>query len=311
MRNTTKKNKSGHKHYNGSVPGPKGEKGQHGCGMSTAADEPYGDLKQVSAEELAKWDQIAELFEPKGTEDKLFLMLEETLRYYAMRTDGEKARAALDTLLMSPHAAEDAKEKEDDEDFQEHVDDWIDKGRCVDPYENYAKFFMTLHRWPAMRQYQFEQIIRRLELYCTYNNKRYRVTGGSRSGCVYLTPDLQSTQYKIGVDVRECSEWYPHPIHPNSSVREFPFEPQNWFNYCLEHKLNLSNTLVYGTQLDDGIETMFNAPTDFLEPKNWNDYISFRIEVLVNWRVEKTILIDASDKSKIQISIVYGEAKKK
>lgn len=46
------------------------------------------------------------------------------------------------------------------------------------------------------------------KLFCMYKGERYRCTGASRMGDVWLHSDFsQDTGYEHRVDVEECSDW--------------------------------------------------------------------------------------------------------
>jgi hypothetical protein len=50
------------------------------------------------------------------------------------------------------------------------------------------------------------------ELFCEYEGKRYRVTGASRLGDVWLSADFaREYGYELRVDVEKCSVWGPTP----------------------------------------------------------------------------------------------------
>lgn len=88
-----------------------------------------------------------------------------------------------------------------------HVDDFIDEH----PFEhNYARWFFLLHRLPAILKTDFHEWIKDYELYCTYEGERWRVTGASRLGDVWLAKDFERTKgYDKRVDLEECSNWSP------------------------------------------------------------------------------------------------------
>lgn len=82
-----------------------------------------------------------------------------------------------------------------------HIDDFIDNHK-TDPDVSY---FFFMKRLPASLQYKFKHIIDDLELYCDYNEKRYRVTGASRMGDIWLNKDLEKTTgYTERVDIDDC-----------------------------------------------------------------------------------------------------------
>lgn len=89
-----------------------------------------------------------------------------------------------------------------------HVDDFID-----DPETNvYASWFLNLKRLPAILQFKFVDQIKQYQLYCDYNGERWRVTGASRLGDVWLTKNFdQSSGYQERVSIDQCSNWSPFP----------------------------------------------------------------------------------------------------
>lgn len=97
-----------------------------------------------------------------------------------------------------------------------HIHDFIEHGMGwsheSSPEELYARWFFMLHRLPAIELNAFDKWISQYELYCTWNGKRWRVTGASRMGDVWLHKDLKKTNgYTERVDVAECSEWSEKP----------------------------------------------------------------------------------------------------
>jgi hypothetical protein len=50
------------------------------------------------------------------------------------------------------------------------------------------------------------------KLFCTYKDERYRVTGASRMGDIWLAKDFnRDVGYDLRVDLDECSGWTPTP----------------------------------------------------------------------------------------------------
>ena len=89
-----------------------------------------------------------------------------------------------------------------------HVDQFIE-GMDSDKY---ASWFFALHRLPAVLKLKFEQWIKQFELYCDYEGQRYRVTGCSRHGDVWLASYLkQEKGYDKRVTVEDCSNWDSKP----------------------------------------------------------------------------------------------------
>lgn len=90
------------------------------------------------------------------------------------------------------------------DDFIESFSDNISKGESE--IENYAKFFFMLHRLPAYMKNQWSDIISKYKLYCLYEGKRYRVTGASRMGDIWLTSDMkQEYGYELRVFVNQVT----------------------------------------------------------------------------------------------------------
>ena len=93
-----------------------------------------------------------------------------------------------------------------------HVDDFIDRNFGGAEGQRYARFFFSLARFPAAQQSDFHRWTKQFELYCTFEGSRYRVTGCSRMGDVWLRKDLTKDQgYDHRVNVAECSEWGAKP----------------------------------------------------------------------------------------------------
>jgi hypothetical protein len=89
----------------------------------------------------------------------------------------------------------------------QHVDEFIDD---LDT-DNYASFVLNWFRAPAMQHARYGEWMRQFKLFCTYGGKRYRVTGASRLGDVWLSSDFErETGYESRVDVAACSDWSNH-----------------------------------------------------------------------------------------------------
>ncbi len=92
-----------------------------------------------------------------------------------------------------------------------HVDEFIlDANTDV-----YASWFFLLNRLSATEKDKFEDYISKYKLFCTYQNKRHRVTGASRMGDVWLVEDLKhkSTHaYDLRVDIALCTEFSENPL---------------------------------------------------------------------------------------------------
>lgn len=89
-----------------------------------------------------------------------------------------------------------------------HVDDWVERFDG----DRYAQWCLFLFRLPAVMKMNFHDYIKDYKLYCTYKDVRYRVTGASRLGDVWLAKDMNRDMgYDHRVDVTECSEWSNKP----------------------------------------------------------------------------------------------------
>ncbi len=92
-----------------------------------------------------------------------------------------------------------------------HVDDFID-----DPETDvHASWFFMLFRLPESLKHKFGQQIQDLDLrlYCSWRGRRYRVTGCSRMGDVWLSKNLNrgGPGYGYRVEINELSGWSDQP----------------------------------------------------------------------------------------------------
>lgn len=96
---------------------------------------------------------------------------------------------------------------------KDHIDDWIDTPTFPpDRGANYAKFVFEYMRLPAWKQMAFAEWMDQFKLFCTYMGKRYRVTGASRLGDVWLAEDHnRENGYDLRVNVSACTEWGDKP----------------------------------------------------------------------------------------------------
>lgn len=91
-----------------------------------------------------------------------------------------------------------------------HVDDFIVYGSSGKEVENesYARFMLDHFRRSAMQRWDFDPFYKGKKLFCEYNGEKYRVTGASRLGDVWLAIDFNSDAgYEHRVCVDECSNW--------------------------------------------------------------------------------------------------------
>ena len=92
-----------------------------------------------------------------------------------------------------------------------HIDEWLDTPNYTeDDGEKYARFVLELFRYPAWKAAMYRKFVP--PLFCTYEGKRYKVTGASRMGDIWLAEDFtQMHGYDHRVDVTACSEWKAIP----------------------------------------------------------------------------------------------------
>ncbi|HEY3495950.1 MAG TPA: hypothetical protein VGK73_14730 [Polyangiaceae bacterium] len=89
-----------------------------------------------------------------------------------------------------------------------HVDEFIDRHGG----DNYARWMLLHFRLPAILQLDFGQFIADKRLFCTYDGCRYRCTGASRLGDVWLADNFdRETGYDLRVDVDKCTDWSAEP----------------------------------------------------------------------------------------------------
>jgi hypothetical protein len=89
-----------------------------------------------------------------------------------------------------------------------HVDEFID-----DPSSPaYAAWVLDYFRRPAIQLTRWWPFMKDHRLFATFAGKRYRVTGCSRFGDVWLASDFErEVGYEERVDVDACSEWGASP----------------------------------------------------------------------------------------------------
>ena len=89
-----------------------------------------------------------------------------------------------------------------------HVDDFIDSHR----QPVYARFVLDYFRRSAIGQMDFRPFMEKHLLFASWKGSRYRVTGASRMGDVWLSADFKRVDgYEHRVNVAELSEWSGQP----------------------------------------------------------------------------------------------------
>jgi len=96
-----------------------------------------------------------------------------------------------------------------------HVDDFID-GSYADQKTGskltYARWVLNHFRLSASLKSDFRQFMKDHKLFCTWKGKRYRCTGASRMGDVWLAENFDREHgYDHRVDVAECEDWGAQP----------------------------------------------------------------------------------------------------
>jgi hypothetical protein len=99
-----------------------------------------------------------------------------------------------------------------------HVDDWVQIASMENnPLVKYAAIFLLIHRLPSVVEYAMYEVLPetapdKMKLFCTYQGKRYRVTGASRMGDVWLQTNFDKDHgYLLRVTPTHCSEWNKEP----------------------------------------------------------------------------------------------------
>lgn len=94
-----------------------------------------------------------------------------------------------------------------------HIDDWLEEVvMSRDEGTRYAAFFLHHKRLSAVAQTAFGPYLGQIKLFCTYKGERYRCTGASRMGDVWLAKDHERGHgYDMRVDVDHCEAWGREP----------------------------------------------------------------------------------------------------
>lgn len=93
------------------------------------------------------------------------------------------------------------------------VDAFIDGHGPDDTRElSYARWMLHHFRMPAVWRMHFAPFIEGRRLFCTWQGQRFRVTGASRLGDIWLAADFdRDCGYDQRVDVEACSAWGAEP----------------------------------------------------------------------------------------------------
>jgi hypothetical protein len=98
-----------------------------------------------------------------------------------------------------------------------HVDAFIEDPKT----DAYASWILAHFRFPAILQSKFAKIMKDKKLFCSYKTapvdglhiyRRYRVTGASRFGDVWLATSFdREVGYDLRVSVDDCIDWSDKP----------------------------------------------------------------------------------------------------
>lgn len=94
-----------------------------------------------------------------------------------------------------------------------HVNYFVDYGpntSGINDEEAYARFMLLHFTLSATLQQLFKPFMHDKRLYCNYKNERYRVTGASRLGDIWLSRTLTGEpkdRYDLRVSVADCSNF--------------------------------------------------------------------------------------------------------
>lgn len=96
-----------------------------------------------------------------------------------------------------------------------HVDEFID--RCgnewvEDRNTRYAAWMFAQFRYSATLQSAWREFYADHKLFCTHQGTRYRVTGASRLGDVWLVKDFTVDYgYDVRANIEDCTQWGAEP----------------------------------------------------------------------------------------------------
>lgn len=89
-----------------------------------------------------------------------------------------------------------------------HVDEFIDD--CFSE-DKYARFVLNYFRLPAVLKLDFAEFMEQFVLFCTYKGERFRCTGASRLGGIWLHSDFDvNIGYEKRVNIDDVTDWSKH-----------------------------------------------------------------------------------------------------
>ncbi len=167
---------------------------------------------------LACLDHESGVCGPKGEKDFAKLQALGLVKLAPSRGLSEERYIATEAgrqWLLGPQGEDDGGD-EDAEKDDGHVDSFIWRGYAtgeMDAATQRAKFILMMFRLPAAQYANWNTLVD-TKLFCTYKGVRYRVTGASRFGDIYLREDpAKDCGYDLRVKVSECSCWGARRLH--------------------------------------------------------------------------------------------------
>jgi hypothetical protein len=110
-----------------------------------------------------------------------------------------------------------------------HVDEFIDDYQYNTQELKDARFFLHLHRLSSSLQSAFRKHINDYQLFCDHEGIRYRVTGASRMGDIWLREDhTQDTGYDKRVYIDKCENF------ELINVRSIPKKAILGLGFCID-----------------------------------------------------------------------------
>lgn len=204
---------------------------------------------------------------------------------------------------------------------QTHVYDFIDDAYPTkDKNTSYARFVLFYLAAPSSIKYLFTDFMD-CKLFATFNGERYRVTGASTLGDVFITKDFEEWQgYTDRVLINELSEFcktpeYVHEPHKRSRPQDDP-EPYNPFvapaTYVSsdlneirrslgEHHHGCTPIQIVSANMNTG-ERIFTTFVDFFRrPKFADRYFWMRD------RTNKNVIGYGYQSPELEITLHYGQ----
>lgn len=97
-----------------------------------------------------------------------------------------------------------------------HIDEFLDEVKWIadDPELNYVHFMLTYFRMPGIDKLRGSKFMSRFKLFVTFEGERWRVTGASRLGDIWLSKHfMQEHGYdrRVDFDLSKLTDWNNRP----------------------------------------------------------------------------------------------------